>query len=160
MVLLAYPAIARADDAKGGAGFLIYNAQLAAPNEVGTDVSTARKDAPRLRVVWSNQIPLGLFPPKWSMGDDERDVPLMRHRLVLSMGLAFGRQTLPGGNDVERSSLDGRVGTTATPDDQSAATRTPAPRNRTDLLECASSTSLRGSVAGTDLAGERYSPLA
>jgi hypothetical protein len=79
-VALLTAAAARADDAAGAAGFLIYNLQFVAPNEVGVDVSTVPGGDPRVHLVWSGQVPLGLFGTDDWIGSPVP--PLSRHRIV------------------------------------------------------------------------------
>src|SRR5262249_12499745 len=107
---LVAPATARADDAKGGLGFLLYNLQLLVPNDVGADVATISGGARRFRLSWSDQAPLGIFGGDWDASDPETARPLMRHRIVLDVGLSLVKQTLPGGDNVEHTTVDGRFG--------------------------------------------------
>jgi hypothetical protein len=110
-LILSWAPAARADDAAGGAGFIVYSLQFVAPNELGADVSTARGAEPRFLLVWSGQIPLGIFTrADWSGSDSERQWPLMHHRLVYEASLAFGRQRVPGGQEVQHLGGDFRLG--------------------------------------------------
>lgn len=89
--VLAQSRPARADDAAGGAGFILFSLVQLVPGEVGVDRALASDAAPRFSFGWVNQIPLGLFA--FHQTDDEwvREAsPLWRHRVVLSLTLAWG----------------------------------------------------------------------
>jgi hypothetical protein len=103
VALLTRTRSARADDAAGALGFLLYNLQAVAPSEVGTDLSTPPSGGPRLWLVWGDQFPFGLLgAASW---DDERDVPRARHRLVFDAGVVVASPS-----EVGSPYLDLRIG--------------------------------------------------
>jgi hypothetical protein len=108
--VLAWAAPAEADDARGAAGFLVYSIQFVAPNEAGFDVSTFPSSAPRFRIVWSNQIPLGILDSDWTAWETrERDLPLLHHRIVFAIALATADQP-PSAYEFASSAVDLRAG--------------------------------------------------
>ena len=89
---------ARADTAAGGVGFILYSGAIVLPSEVGADVAVRSGAPSRFRLGWAMQMPFCFLAQATHECGDGRD-PLMRHRAVFALHLAWGRQVDSAGQD-------------------------------------------------------------
>ena len=110
LALAAVAPAARADDARGGGGFLLYMLGVIVPGEIGLDRAVAPDAAPRLRVGWVYQIPFGCFAPQSDSDWRAEASPLWQHRIVVSAALSYGFDGSAAARDFRQVGGDFRGG--------------------------------------------------